>query len=105
MELGDIRREYSVVLARLQLSVDFPELTRSSQSFLLSFPNEALYSLASQCTTDVSLDPESVIALFSQMGEFDSAFSFAAAQTQVDMSSLFENLTANCVSLGLNGVK
>lgn len=29
-ELADIRREYTIALARLQLSVEFPELERTS---------------------------------------------------------------------------
>lgn len=98
--MDDIRREYTLVLSRLQLCPEFPELVRSSTSGFRS------YTLTGRTLTparaDVNLDPESVVALFSQTGEFDSAFS-AALVLDVDMSSLFETLAAKCVTLGLNG--
>lgn len=49
-----------------------------------------------------ALDPESIVALFSQTGAFDSAFSVAIT-LKVDMSSLFQVLTTKCVDLESNG--
>ncbi|GAA6013580.1 hypothetical protein JCM11491_002714 [Sporobolomyces phaffii] len=75
-QLADIRREYAVALARLQLSAEFPELER----------------------TNFHLEPEAVVALFSQTHQFDHAFT-AARTLDVDLSSLFEILAEKCVGL------
>ncbi|GAA5862780.1 hypothetical protein JCM8547_006543 [Rhodosporidiobolus lusitaniae] len=79
LELADIRKEYCIALARLQLAEEFPELER----------------------TNFHLDPEAVVALFSQTGAFDQAFS-AGAVLGVDLSSLFEVVAERCVSLSLH---
>ncbi|GAA6005692.1 hypothetical protein JCM10207_005297 [Rhodosporidiobolus poonsookiae] len=79
LELADIRREYTVALARLQLADEFSELER----------------------TNFHLDPEAVVALFSQTGRFEEAFS-AGRVLDVDLSSLFEAVTERCVSLSLH---
>ncbi|GAA6058592.1 hypothetical protein JCM10212_007031 [Sporobolomyces blumeae] len=78
-ELSDIRREYTVALARLHLSDEFPELER----------------------TNFHLDPEAVVALLSQTNAFDQAFQ-AARVLDVDLSSLFEILAEKCVALSAN---
>ncbi|GAA5990570.1 hypothetical protein JCM5350_001037, partial [Sporobolomyces pararoseus] len=75
-ELVDIRREYTIALARLQLSNEFPELER----------------------TNFHLEPEAVVALFTQTNSFDQAFQVATT-LNVDMSSLFEILAEKCVGL------
>ncbi|GAA5940387.1 uncharacterized protein JCM15063_002619 [Sporobolomyces koalae] len=77
--LVDIRREYTVALARLQLSAEFPELERTS----------------------FHLEPEAVVALFSQTNAFDQAFS-AGRALDVDLSSLFEIVAEKCVGLTLH---
>lgn len=47
MELVDIRREYTVILSRLQLTADFPELMRSSAfSSCLPFRSFSLNMIA-----------------------------------------------------------
>lgn len=51
---------------------------------------------------DFSLDPQAIVALFSQTAAFDSAFT-SARTLGVDMSSLFEILTEKCVGLALHG--
>lgn len=51
--------------------------------------------------TDFSLEPDAVVALFSQTNAFDQAF-IAARTFDVDLASLFEVLTEKCVSLALN---
>ncbi|BGP12916.1 hypothetical protein JCM10213_004335 [Rhodosporidiobolus nylandii] len=78
-ELADIRREYCVALARLQLAGEFPELER----------------------TNFHLEPAAVVALFSQTGAFEQAFS-AGAVLDVDLSSLFETVAERCVALSLH---
>lgn len=55
----------------------------------------------SRLTADFSLEPEAVVALFSQTGAFDQAF-IAARTLDVDLSSLFEILVEKCVALALN---
>ncbi|KAK4054756.1 hypothetical protein OIV83_000680 [Microbotryomycetes sp. JL201] len=79
VELDDLRREYCLALARLQLSAEFPELER----------------------TNFSLDDEAVVALLSQTGAFDQAFT-AARILSVDMASLFGNVAERCIALTLN---
>ncbi|GAA5827090.1 hypothetical protein JCM5353_006183, partial [Sporobolomyces roseus] len=78
-ELADIRREYTIALARLQLSVEFPELER----------------------TNFHLEPEAVVALFSQTNAFDQAFN-AGRSLDVDLSSLFEIIAEKCVALTIH---
>ncbi|GAA5854614.1 hypothetical protein JCM9279_005711 [Rhodotorula babjevae] len=80
LELTDLRKEYCVALARLQLADEFPELERTS----------------------FHLEPESVVALFSQLASFDQAFQ-AGRILDVDLSSLFEAVTERCVTLALHG--
>ncbi|BGP36873.1 hypothetical protein JCM10449v2_000775 [Rhodotorula kratochvilovae] len=79
LELPDIRKEYCLALSRLQLAGEFPELERTS----------------------FHLDPEAVVALFSQLGSFDQAFQ-AGRILDVDLSSLVEAITERCVTLTLN---
>ncbi|GAA5902148.1 hypothetical protein JCM6882_006713 [Rhodosporidiobolus microsporus] len=79
LELADIRREYTIALARLQLADEFPELER----------------------TNFHLDPEAVVALFTQVGNFEQAFS-SGRVLDVDLSSLFETVADCCVSLSLH---
>lgn len=38
LELSDIRKDYGLALARLQLSAEFPELERTSQLFASAVP-------------------------------------------------------------------
>ncbi|GAA5962589.1 hypothetical protein JCM21900_000955 [Sporobolomyces salmonicolor] len=76
LELADIRKEYNVALARLQLAAEFPELER----------------------TNFYLEPQAVVALFSQTGAFDQAFT-AGRILEVDLSSLFEIIAERCVNL------
>ncbi|GAA5890373.1 hypothetical protein JCM8208_002795 [Rhodotorula glutinis] len=80
LELTDLRKEYCLALARLQLADEFPELERTS----------------------FHLEPESVVALFSQLASFDQAFQ-AGRILDVDLSSLFEAVTERCVTLALHG--
>ncbi|GAA6053519.1 hypothetical protein JCM3770_000306 [Rhodotorula araucariae] len=79
LELPDIRKEYCLALSRLQLAGEFPELER----------------------TNFHLDPEAVVALFSQLASFDQAFQ-AGRVLDVDLSSLVESVTERCVTLALN---
>ncbi|GAA5878145.1 hypothetical protein JCM3774_004309 [Rhodotorula dairenensis] len=76
LELSDIRKDYGVALARLQLSTEFPELER----------------------TNFQLDPETVVALFSQMGRIDQAFT-AGRAFDCDLSALFGAVTERCIAL------
>ncbi|KPV78594.1 uncharacterized protein RHOBADRAFT_33298 [Rhodotorula graminis WP1] len=80
LELTDVRKEYCLALARLQLADEFPELERTS----------------------FHLEPESVVTLFSQLASFDQAFQ-AGRILNVDLSSLFEAVTERCVTLALHG--
>ncbi|BGP21800.1 nuclear pore complex protein Nup160 [Rhodotorula toruloides] len=79
LHVNDIRKEYCIALSRLQLSAEFPELER----------------------TNFHLDPDSVVALFSQIGNFEQAF-WAGRVLNVDLSSLFEVITERCVTLAQN---
>ncbi|GAA6035119.1 hypothetical protein JCM8097_006370 [Rhodosporidiobolus ruineniae] len=79
LELADIRKEYCVALARLQLADEFPELER----------------------TNFHLDPEAVVALFAQTGNFEQAFS-SGRVLETDLSSLFEVVAERCVGLTLH---
>ncbi|GAA5831797.1 hypothetical protein JCM11251_003887 [Rhodosporidiobolus azoricus] len=79
LELADIRGEYTIALARLQLADEFPELER----------------------TNFHLEPEAVVALFTQIGNFEQAFS-SGRVLDVDLSSLFETVAERCVSLSLH---
>ncbi|GAA5955260.1 hypothetical protein JCM3765_003262 [Sporobolomyces pararoseus] len=78
-ELVDIRKEYQIALARLQLSNEFPELER----------------------TNFHLEPEAVVSLFTQTNCFDQAFQIATS-LKVDLSSVFETLAEKCVSLTIH---
>lgn len=51
---------------------------------------------------DFTLDSDAIVALFSQIGSYDSAFT-SARTLEVDMSSLFESLTEKCVGLASHG--
>jgi nuclear pore complex protein Nup160 len=51
--------------------------------------------------TDFHLDHEAVVALFSQTGAYDQAFS-AGRVLGVDLSSLFETVAERCVALSLH---
>ena len=78
VELEDVRREYTIALARLHLAAKFPEVERTS----------------------FGLDGEAVVALHAQVAEFDRAF--AAARTLgIDMATLFGTVTERCVGLAL----
>ncbi|GAA5977403.1 hypothetical protein JCM11641_000087 [Rhodosporidiobolus odoratus] len=79
LEVADVRKEYATALARLQLVGEFPELER----------------------TNFHLDPEAVVALFSQTGAFEQAFS-AGAVLDADLSSLFEAVAERCVALSMH---
>ncbi|BGP29003.1 hypothetical protein JCM10296v2_000739 [Rhodotorula toruloides] len=79
LDVNDIRKECCVALSRLQLSAEFPELEQ----------------------TNFHLDPDSVVALFSQIGNFEQAF-WAGRVLDVDLSSLFEVITERCVTLAQN---
>lgn len=101
-ELADIRREYTIALARLQLSVEFPELERTSKltlSLLVRYPIVRLN--ASTFSLDFHLEPEAVVALFSQTNAFDQAFN-AGRSLDVDLSSLFEIIAEKCVALTIH---
>ncbi|KZP00045.1 hypothetical protein CALVIDRAFT_320407 [Calocera viscosa TUFC12733] len=74
--IEDIRREYALSLARLELLPYLQELG----------------------TTGVSLSPEDAVAAFAQFGLYDSAFR-AAASLQIDMSGLFKDLARKCASI------
>ncbi|GAA5980545.1 hypothetical protein JCM10908_001686 [Rhodotorula pacifica] len=76
LELSDIRKDYTLALARLQLSAEFPELER----------------------TTFQLEPETVVALFSQMGRIDQAFA-AGCAFECDLSALFEAVAERCIAL------
>jgi len=102
LELTDLRKEYCVALARLQLADEFPELERTSasSSFSSSGPKSARSRL--DLSAGFHLEPESVVALFSQLASFDQAFQ-AGRILDVDLSSLFEAVTERCVTLALHG--
>ncbi|KAK4058160.1 hypothetical protein OIO90_000899 [Microbotryomycetes sp. JL221] len=76
LEPTDVRREYTIALTRLQLSAEFPELER----------------------TNFSIDAEALVALLSQTGAFEQAFTLAST-LRVDMSSLFELVAERCIAL------
>lgn len=102
VELPDIRREYTIALSRLQLSVEFPELERTSEWLDLGDTCDLEPSVDPlPGAADFSLEPEAVVALFSQTYAFDQAF-VAARTLDVDLASLFEILTEKCVGLALN---
>ena len=73
--LEAIKREYTLTLARLQLSRDFPELTGTGQH----------------------LDSQGAVALFTQIGAFDFALQ-AALALGLDASNIFEHMTLRCVA-------
>lgn len=102
LELSDIRKDYGLALARLQLSAEFPELERTSQfariSGFLRFITSANLAPWFFAAPDFQLDAETVVALFSQMGRIDQAFS-AGRAFDCDLSALFEALTERCVAL------
>lgn len=97
VELVDMRREYTVALARLQLAETFPELERTSASTHCAHINMQCTN-SPLCLTDFSLEPEAVVALFQQTNAFDQAF-VAGRILGVDLSSLFESITERCVQL------
>ncbi|KAK0556053.1 hypothetical protein OC844_005956 [Tilletia horrida] len=74
--LPDIRREYQLVLARLQLVSFFPEA--ASPSFVLG--------------------PDNAVSLFVGNRQFDAAFA-TARELEVDMTTIFQRLTTICVAL------
>ncbi|KZT55332.1 hypothetical protein CALCODRAFT_484882 [Calocera cornea HHB12733] len=74
--LEDIRREYALSLARLELLPYLDELG----------------------TSGISLSPEDAVAAFAQFGLYDSAFT-AAASLQVSMDGLFKDLARKCASI------
>lgn len=73
--LEAIKTEYTLTLARLQLSRDFPELTGTGQH----------------------LDSQGAVALFTQIGAFDLALQTALA-LGLDMSNIFEHMTLRSVA-------
>lgn len=103
VELDDVRREYMMALSRLQLSADFPELERTSE--LQVAVSESLHRLTVDACpffrSAFALDAEAVVALFSQLGMFDQAFTVARV-LDVDTANLFELVTEKCVALSLH---
>lgn len=95
LDVNDIRKEYCIALSRLQLSAEFPELERTSTS---RSPQGVGTPADHHRHADFHLDPDSVVALFSQIGNFEQAF-WAGRVLDVDLSSLFEVITERCVTL------
>ncbi|TIA99298.1 hypothetical protein E3P96_02943 [Wallemia ichthyophaga] len=80
VRIEDIRHDYTLVLARLQLAQEFPELTHAN----------------------LSMAPEDIVALFTQRGLFSVAI--ATARTlDVDMTGIFTNLSSRCLQLSKLG--
>ncbi|KAE8259069.1 hypothetical protein A4X13_0g1257 [Tilletia indica] len=79
VHVEDIRREYHLVLARLELVRFFPEA--ANPSFVLGAAN--------------------AVSLFVGNRQFDSAFSIAR-ELDVDMTIIFQRLTTICVALSDN---
>jgi len=100
-ELGDIRREYTIALARLQLSVEFPELERTSKLTSAPLDESDAWTNENFIFADFHLEPEAVVALFSQTNAFDQAFN-AGRSLDVDLSSLFEIIAEKCVALTIH---
>lgn len=80
VRLNDIRNDYTLVLARLQLAQQFPELTHAN----------------------LSMAPEDIIALFVQRGLFSIAISTARI-LDVDMTGIFINIASRCLHLSKLG--
>lgn len=80
VRLEDIRHDYTLVLARLQLAQEFPELTHAN----------------------LSMAPEDIVALFTQRGLFSVAIS-TARTLDVDMTGIFTNLASRCLQLSKLG--
>ncbi|KAJ1919418.1 hypothetical protein H4219_002010 [Mycoemilia scoparia] len=78
VELVDVRREYNLTLARLQLSSKYPEFR----------------------TQNIQLDAEDAIVLFMKVGMYDQALSISQSY-KLDLTSLFESLTHKCLDLSL----
>ncbi|EJU06460.1 hypothetical protein DACRYDRAFT_113162 [Dacryopinax primogenitus] len=74
--IEDIRREYVLALARLELLPHLQDLG----------------------TTGIQLSPEDAVAAFAQYGMYDSAFN-TASSLGVDMSGLFKDLARKCTSI------
>lgn len=70
----------------------------SHQRFLRFITSADLLHLVFFAASDFQLDAETVVALFSQMGRIDQAFS-AGRAFDCDLSALFEALTERCVAL------
>lgn len=79
-----------------------PETSRSL-SGRVCLPEAALsqQQILTPCPADLHLDSASVVALFSQSGKFDQAFSTGRV-LDVDLTSVFESLAERCVTLALN---
>ncbi|SPO39479.1 related to nuclear pore complex protein Nup160 [Pseudozyma flocculosa] len=76
VSLPDIRREYALILARLELVGRYPELGYSTST----------------------LRPSDAVLLFVNADRFDLAFSTASA-LDVDMTPIFASLATKCVAL------
>ncbi|CAD6926017.1 unnamed protein product [Tilletia controversa] len=79
VRIDDVRREYHLVLARLELVRFFPEA--ANPSFVLGATN--------------------AVSLFVGNRQFDSAFSLAR-ELDVDMTPIFQRLTTICIALSDN---
>ncbi|KAJ1965275.1 hypothetical protein GGI12_000879 [Dipsacomyces acuminosporus] len=76
IELADVRREYTLCMARITLGTTFQELF----------------------SRNILLEPEDVIALFVKIGMYDSALSFAKA-FDLRLDYIFTTLTQKCLEL------
>ncbi|KAJ1678195.1 hypothetical protein EV182_004582 [Spiromyces aspiralis] len=76
IELVDIRREYALALARLQLANKYPEFR----------------------TQNIQLDAEDAVILFVKAGMYDQAMSVSKT-FGLDLDVVFQNLTRKCLSL------
>ncbi|PWN52428.1 hypothetical protein IE53DRAFT_367230 [Violaceomyces palustris] len=76
VRLEDVRKEYRLVLARLELVGRYPELANATST----------------------LKPLDAVLLFVNTDRFDEAFSTAKA-LDVDMTDIFQSLTSKCVAL------
>lgn len=97
VELTDIRYEYALLSAQLELVRNDPGLVSAGgekrSDWILSF---SLTSVA-----DTLLAPTSVILQLAQANQFDTAI-HAAQSLNIDMTELFEYLTIHCLRLALN---
>lgn len=95
MTVTDIKQEYALVLATLELARQFPEVIEHSE-----FPSFQLVHRLQG--SDLRPSPTEVVGLFTQASKFDMAQA-AAKSLNVDMTNMFQSLTLRCIELSRLG--